>query len=270
MIPPDETPVDPAALPEERASLPCWRCGLRVDPSESRCTHCAARLHPQNDVRDTKPKPDESRQLFVVLGGFFAFLLTSILYGIVANVAGDKQPKAFEDGLVIAVETIDAIILLIVWASCGSARLPIATGRYRLRAWLYAGPILAVYLTVNCLYHDAIREYIHIEWLKLPDPPGLTAMSVATTCVQPAIVEEFFFRYLILGVLRRHCGVHGSVHISAAMFAICHVHVLLSMPYLFAAGVFFGYARAASRSMVLPVSLHFIHNLIVTWWEAES
>ena len=114
------------------------------------------------------------------------------------------------------------------------------------------------------------REYIRIEWLKLPDPTGLTAMSIATTCVQPAFVEEFFFRYLILGVLRRHCGVHGAVHVSAAMFAICHVHVLLSMPYLFAVGVFFGYARVASRSMVLPVSLHFLHNLIVTWWEAES
>ena len=142
MIPPDETPVDPALQPEERTSLPCWRCGLGVDPSESRCSHCAATLHPQNDVRRAEPKPDESRQLFIVLAGFFAFLLTSIVHGIVVHLAGDKQPKAFEDGLVIAVETIDAIILLIVWASCGSARLPSATGRYRLRAWLYAGPIL--------------------------------------------------------------------------------------------------------------------------------
>ena len=270
MIPPDETPPETAVQPEERATRPCWRCGLRVDLSASHCSHCAARLHSPTDVRGAKPMPDESRQLFIILAGFFAFLSTSILHGILVHFAGDKQPKAFEDGLIIAIETIDAIILLIVWARCGSARLPTTTGRYRLRAWLYAGPVLAVLLTVNCLYHEAIREYIRIEWLKLPDPTGVTTMSIATTCVQPAFVEEFFFRYLILGVLRRHCGVHGAVHVSAAMFAICHIYVLLSMPYLFAAGLFFGYARVASRSMVLPVCLHFLHNLIVIWWEAES
>ena len=198
-------------------------------------------------------------------------MLVSVLHGAIAASAGDKEPQAFHDTLVIVMEGLDTAIVLVVWACLGSARLAGAAppGR-RSIAWMVALPALAALLAINLGYHAAIREYVTIDWLKLPEPPGLTSMTVLTVCVQPALVEELFFRFLLIGILRRNCGVHGTVLVSAVLFAVCHVHVLLSMPYLFLVGVVLGYLRLGSRSMALPVLLHFLHNLAVTWWEANA
>ena len=264
----DELPQD-AAPP-----VPCWRCGLDVAPERPRCPHCAAPQRTEG-VADPARKPtfpaDESRQLFLVLRGFFAILLVSVLHGAISASAGEKEPRAFHDTLLVVMESLDTVIVLVVWGCLGSARLPgdAPPGR-RSIAWMVALPVLAALLAINIGYHGAIRDYVKIDWLKLPEPPGLTAMTVLTVGVQPALVEELFFRFLLIGVLRRHCGVHGTVLVSAVLFAVCHVHVLLSMPYLFLVGVVLGYLRIGSRSMALPVLLHFLHNMAVTWWEENA
>jgi membrane protease YdiL (CAAX protease family) len=82
-------------------------------------------------------------------------------------------------------------------------------------------------------------------------------------CVQPAIVEELFFRHLVLGVLRSNLGVHGAVFISSVMFALAHIGVPLSMPVLFVLGLGLGYARVASGGLLLPMAMHFVHNAVV-------
>ncbi|QEL15146.1 CPBP family intramembrane glutamic endopeptidase [Limnoglobus roseus] len=203
----------------------------------------------------------------MALKGFFALLVVSIIQTIILAGMSEKDGKAFEHIQLAVFEAVDTVIVLLVWAWCGSARLLSATADRRVFAWVLALPLLAALVGVNVLYHAAIREYVKIEWFRLPEPAGVTLVGVLLECVQPGIVEEFFFRYLLLGVLRRYGGVHGAVLVSAAMFGVCHIHVFLSMPYLFALGVFLGYVRVWSRSLALPVLLHVTHNLAVTWLE---
>ena len=279
MTSPDDFLPDESGLPVEKAPLPavpCWRCGLDVHPASRSCPHCAAALRPRATDGPPGPVPDRSRPepasgdarpLFVVLKGFFAILTVSIVQAITLSGMNEKEARAFEHVQLAVFEAIDTLIVLLVWAWCGSARLPRETADRRVFAGVLALPLLAALVGVNVLYHAAIREYMKIDWLQRPEPAGVTPAGVLLECVQPGVVEEFFFRYLLLGVLRRFGGVHGAVLVSAAMFAVCHIHVLLSMPYLFALGVFLGYVRVWSRSLALPVLLHAAHNLAVTWLE---
>lgn len=207
--------------------------------------------------------------MFAVLRGFIGLLVVSIIQAAVLAGMTEQQAKQNEHALLAVFEGIDTLIVLVTWGACGATPLPAGGTSRRALTWAVALPILAALMGVNLLYHAAIRAYVKIEWLQLPEPEGVTTATVLLHCLQPGVVEELFFRYLLLGVLRRHAGVHGAVLVSATMFAVCHVHVLLSMPYLFVLGVFLGYARVGSRSLALPVALHFLHNLAVTALEGS-
>jgi membrane protease YdiL (CAAX protease family) len=88
---------------------------------------------------------------------------------------------------------------------------------------------------------------------------------VLLMAVQPAIVEELFFRYFALNALRDAAGPHAAVWVSAVMFALAHVYNPLGLPWLLVAGVVWGYWRVASGGLALTMLLHFTHNALMLW-----
>jgi membrane protease YdiL (CAAX protease family) len=92
---------------------------------------------------------------------------------------------------------------------------------------------------------------------------------VLAICVQPAIFEELFFRYLTLGHLRSVTGVHGAVWVSSLIFGLAHLGVPLSIPMLVVVGVVLGYARVWSGSLLLPMLMHAAHNLVIVYLETQ-
>jgi membrane protease YdiL (CAAX protease family) len=111
------------------------------------------------------------------------------------------------------------------------------------------------------------------QWLNVaPEAPVLfhgkllTAWIVAV-CLQPALVEELYFRCLLFGALRSVMGGHAVVWVTAAAFAIAHIGTPLSMPVLFLVGILLGYARLGSGRMWLPMVLHFLHNAAIVAME---
>jgi membrane protease YdiL (CAAX protease family) len=48
------------------------------------------------------------------------------------------------------------------------------------------------------------------------------------------------------------------------MFGLAHLGMPLSIPMLILVGLGFGYLRVGSRSIILPMILHFAHNATVT------
>lgn len=195
-------------------------------------------------------------------------MVISMVQAIVMSQSPNNQ-EAHDHALVIC-ELLDTAIVLILALRIGFVhRIPYCSDR-RLGVWILSLPVLSVLLVLNFVYHAWVRDYLKLDWLQMPDEEGLTRFTLLTHCLQPAIVEEVFFRYIVFGVLRQHCGIHATILVSSAMFTICHVHALLSMPYLFFVGVVLGYARYFSRTLILPIGMHFVHNLIVTIWEAEA
>jgi uncharacterized protein len=255
--------------------LMCWRCGLEAG-DDLRCTHCGAmqktNLINQINKGIIKPKHpnnmfSESSKLFAVIIGFVLLLFVSIIHGIISITEGRNQPAEFHNKLMIVIEGIDTAIVFAVWAYCKKTPLPFRKSYHRL-TWLLALPILGILILINTVYHHLLIEFIKIGKDKLAAPPEFSVFTICAVCIQPAIVEELFFRYLLIGVFRKYCGVHASVFISSIMFAICHMYAFLSTPYLFLVGIVFGYSRIYSRSIILPIILHFLHNLIVTYLES--
>ncbi len=58
-------------------------------------------------------------------------------------------------------------------------------------------------------------------------------------------------------------GVHSVVWITSVMFALSHIGIPLSMPALFVLGLGLGYARMLSGGIVLPITMHFMHNFVI-------
>src|SRR5258708_36568856 len=92
---------------------------------------------------------------------------------------------------------------------------------------------------------------------------GVTPLVLVSYCLEPALIEELFFRYLALDTLRGVMNVHAAVAVSSVMFGLAHIGVPLSIPMLALVGVALGYARVASGRLALPVLLHFLHNFVI-------
>jgi membrane protease YdiL (CAAX protease family) len=165
------------------------------------------------------------------------------------------------------VETLNAILtvvaLAIVWKS---AKQVIPDGT-RLLAWLAAIPMLAALLLLNILFITYLRELFKPFGAPEEVKIQVTWVTVLLICVQPAIVEELFFRQMMLGVFRKVMNLHLAVLLTGALFALAHLGNILGMPYLFLAGVMFGYARVFG-GLSLAMIMHFIHNFVVIAYEA--
>ncbi|MGE3808729.1 MAG: lysostaphin resistance A-like protein, partial [Gemmataceae bacterium] len=154
------------------------------------------------------------------------------------------------------------------------SRPPVVAGptvETRLLTWFSGLPALVGLLGKNLAYHALLKRVINSPgWLdQLTIKQQVNLLSILVICVQPAIVEELYFRYLALGTLRRFMGVHGAVLISSVMFGLAHLGVPLSVPMLTVIGVGLGYLRVYSGSLVLPMLVHLAHNTVVLIIEAR-
>ena len=87
-------------------------------------------------------------------------------------------------------------------------------------------------------------------------------IGIITMAVLPAICEELIFRGLILKGLQQKFAPHVSVVLSAVMFTLLHGSLQQTV-YQFILGMLLGYAMHYGKSIVYPMLLHFVNNLIV-------
>ena len=255
-------------LPESPAPVVCWRCGRTEVPLDGRCPHCAARVVdelPSIEGATSAPSRNPTPLPFVLFV-YTLFLLTSVIWGWV--ILADRGRMTNDEVLqgTLVVEVIDTVLVLAALAVAGRFPFPERSARARMIAWLVGVPALALLLGLNLAYGIAIREYVKPPDFLMPPAPPITLFTVAIICLQPAIVEELFFRYLALGVLTRATCTATAIWISAVMFAMAHIYNPLGLPYLFVAGVVFGIARVYG-GLLLPMVMHFFHNLAVIAFE---
>ena len=82
------------------------------------------------------------------------------------------------------------------------------------------------------------------------------------SCLMPAVFEEFLFRGLLLGSLRRTMDKNMAIAVTAGLFTLMHMYYewYLLLFSLLPLAVFLGYARTNSGSIWTGVSLHFLNN----------
>ncbi len=92
---------------------------------------------------------------------------------------------------------------------------------------------------------------------------GTASLLIALLCIGilPALLEEFAFRGVILGLLRTKLSDGTSIVISAALFGMVHGN-LQQMPFAFIVGLVLGYSVVSNGSMLAAILIHATNNII--------
>lgn len=250
------------------STVSCRRCGLSYSESATKCPHCAA----SNPTYQAVAVPQEVRSDFhsdwssfkTLLFSYFILLGFSVIWAWCVWFGKTNSSEELAKGTVI-VEALDAGVVLILFCVIGRCGVSSRSITSRLAAWFFFPAVLCLALVLNKLYCEFLQSLLpkqeHVE------PHGSQAFEIATICLQPAIIEELFFRYFAFGILRKVTTQQAAIWTSAAMFSLAHLYNPLGMPYLFLLGAMFGYFRV-SGGLALPMVMHFIHNFVViTWFE---
>ena len=235
-----------------------------------------SRLAAVTVVAPPPSSPASIAPLIIVLAAYAGLMGTSFsqaVYGLLigrdriasmAEVTDSGLPReAFYDLMVFeAVDTIIVVVAVVLtWRP-----LRQSAAWHRLGTWLLSFPGLAVLLTINVGYHLGLQALFNVE-PEVGEPAESLARDgwwvILSTCIQPAVVEELFFRFLLLGHLRHHLGLHAAVWLSSLLFGMAHLGNVFGWPVLILIGGGLGYARVLSGGLALPVLLHFLHNLVV-------
>jgi uncharacterized protein len=195
-------------------------------------------------------------------------LATSIVFGVLVSFGlGDDKPSAGGRSALHSMAAFQFVDTLFILGGLFLIPRPRAFEPLMKPAiaWIVAVPAILAAFLANHWYHAAMRVVLHAR--SEPDlilaGAGLTPFVFAVYCIQPAIVEELFFRHLALDSLRAVMSPTAAVLVSSLMFGLAHLGVPLSIPVLGLVGVVLGWARVASGSLALPMLLHALHNFLV-------
>jgi membrane protease YdiL (CAAX protease family) len=135
--------------------------------------------------------------------------------------------------------------------------------------------LAAVYLfgTVSIIFDSFLGLFgiqkIIFESSAFPQTALGIVMYFLALVVSPAIVEEFFCRYLILNALRKY-GDGFAITVSSIFFGLLHGHTSAFF-FATAIGFFLGYFAVKTKSIWFPIILHaFINFMSLFWHFVES
>lgn len=91
---------------------------------------------------------------------------------------------------------------------------------------------------------------------------GNIPLDIMVTAFMPAVFEEILCRGFIFGMLNKVSGPKVAIIVSTLLFAVMHIHPLLILNTI-AAGLLCGYLVHKSKSIFVPMIVHFINNTMV-------
>lgn len=83
-------------------------------------------------------------------------------------------------------------------------------------------------------------------------------LYVVSTAITPAFAEEFAFRGILMGVLRKY-GNSFAIITSAVLFGAMHGNII-QIPFAFILGLIFGYIDCKANSIIPSIIIHFLNN----------
>lgn len=95
--------------------------------------------------------------------------------------------------------------------------------------------------------------------LDMPQSLFGAVLYVITLTVIPAVVEEFAFRGIILGSMKKY-GTAYAIIASSVLFGLMHGNIV-QIPFATALGMVMAYVAVASDSILPCIIIHFLNNL---------
>lgn len=96
--------------------------------------------------------------------------------------------------------------------------------------------------------------------MEMPESVFGLIVIVFRTAVVPALIEEFAFRGVVLGTLRKY-GDGFAIVMSALLFGLMHGN-FTQVPFAMIAGIALGFVYVVTGSLWASVTIHFLNNLI--------
>lgn len=118
-------------------------------------------------------------------------------------------------------------------------------------------------MLINWLGNFGLEFYSYAEAASGADVPNGALEFVLTsvrTALIPALIEEFAFRGVVLGALRKY-GDGFAIGVSAALFGLMHGN-FTQVPFALIAGTALGFICVVTGSIWPSVILHFLNNFI--------
>lgn len=197
------------------------------------------------------PSVIASLKIIQIVNQAFGLLFPAILFAMLASRNPGKYLSFHSKQWPIMMIASAALIViaqpLIGWLGEINARLVLPESLSGLEAWLDSSEQQAARLTE--------------AFLSTTTYTGL-AVNILMIGILPALAEETVFR----GVLQRLFGklvrnMHWGIIISAAIFAGIHLQFYGFLPR-FALGLVFGYLFLWTGNLWIPITAHFINNLL--------
>lgn len=189
-----------------------------------------------------------------------ALLIVSVCAGVVMLITGDLDLLSREKA-VFAVYTAQftlAIVLGVVWLRRrGGARLRFGIG-WRDAPLILGGVIL---MTAAGIVIEPLINLFPDHYLEtLNDAIGSGGWAILTTVVAAPILEEIFFRGLVLERLSKRWCAPAAVGASALLFGLAHAPILPQMVSAVLVAVVWGYIYLMTRSLIPMIAMHAINN----------
>jgi membrane protease YdiL (CAAX protease family) len=195
--------------------------------------------------------------------GLIAAMLFFVLQGVVMLVLLKTGAPVKGEAVVIAFGVsgvlVYAIMRLVYWLN--------KTGDVPRMLRQNALPAAAWGLGLGMLAAAAGVAYLHLisHWHLFSEARAASGAHVLAlpwlfllAVVAAPLCEEFIFRGLVFGGLRRSMGLVQAAAMSAALFAI--VHPPVSMVPVFGLGLATAFAYARTRALMAPVLVHAVYN----------
>lgn len=235
-------------------------------------------LAARRDLRAHTETEETGKRVSSLFWIFAFLLLTNVVLSWSQRSRPDVKPmtgpmvRQTAVALTVA-EAVDTVLVILAFVILRKAVAPAAgIGGRRRTAWLVALPLLALLLAANLGYHWALMTIAGVK----PETDDMLTTGhhqywlLALICIQPAIVEELFFRRLTFDFFRNHTTLGTAAFASAAMFAGAHTGALMAYPYFVLFGIVMAWLRWWSGSLALPMLMHFTHNLAISLYELAT
>lgn len=254
----------------------CWRCGKLIERSTTVCPHCGAWSREADEQRRAEQPQSSDQQVSRALrriSWMFGGLLGTLIllawvsrFLLLGTSPDDIRAQETQFSTMLVFDVITSVFTVV---ACLLMRPPPVQWwrgwSNAARVWVIGFVLLALVLVLNIAYHDLLSGVLHLQ----PREEDLNRLKlspmvlVAVICVQPAIFEELFFRYFVLGHFKGVLTDGTAVVVTAIMFGMSHLGVMASVPILTLVGIVLGLTRIWGGGLLLPMFLHFVHNFVV-------
>ncbi|MDR2912231.1 MAG: CPBP family intramembrane metalloprotease [Alistipes sp.] len=190
------------------------------------------------------------------------FLAATLVAVVCAAVVGAAVPEMEREALLFVTYAVQFSLAVaggaIYFRRRGERRL------FRLGFRWFDAPLVLAGIVIVAATGVVIEPVLNLfperYFEELTEMIGSGGWSILLTVVAAPVLEELFFRGLILEQLSRRWSATAAVLTSALLFGVVHLPNLPQMVNAFVVAVVMGYVYLAGRSLVPVILIHAINN----------